>query len=389
MRKGVLMTKKQKALQVINLSLTIVLLLFSFKFISGIINTFTKLFDNALIAQLVAFCLFIIFVFLTIFIQSLIHESGHLVCGLLSGYKFSSFRILSLTFIKVDDKIQVKKFSIPGTAGQCLMLPPQPKDDKKIPYKLYNLGGCIFNLLSAIIFFLLAKTFQSSPAYPFLGLLGMLGIILFINNGLPMRTALIQNDAQNLIDISKSDEALNALAVQLLIAEKQTKGLKLCEMPNEWFEFPINELENPLISTVAYFNCVRLIEQGDYFNAHILVRKLLNSRSLLGVYHLLLELELLYLDAVNLWDSPDTISKKLQYKQKALTPLKNNITYQRVLYTIELVCRNNPKQAQKHLAQFEKLAKKHPYKQEIETERKLIDLAKSTAERTKSAQNPN
>ena len=38
---------------------------------------------------------------------------------------------------------------------------------------------------------------------------------------------------------------------------------------------------------------------------------------------------------------------------------------------------------------FEKLAKKHPYKQEIETERKLIDLAKSTAERIKSAQNPN
>lgn len=50
------------------------------------------------------------------------HEAGHLVCGLLSGYKFVSFRIGSIIFVKRGDKILRKKFSIPGTGGQCLWI---------------------------------------------------------------------------------------------------------------------------------------------------------------------------------------------------------------------------------------------------------------------------
>ena len=34
------------------------------------------------------------------FIQLVIHEAGHLVFGLLSGYRFSSFRIFSFMWIK-------------------------------------------------------------------------------------------------------------------------------------------------------------------------------------------------------------------------------------------------------------------------------------------------
>ncbi len=47
-----------------------------------------------------------------------VHEAGHLVCGMLSGYRFVSFRIFNLTFIKIDGRLRVRKFSIAGTGGQ-------------------------------------------------------------------------------------------------------------------------------------------------------------------------------------------------------------------------------------------------------------------------------
>ena len=69
---------------------------------------------------LTAIVAFVVFEILLV----IIHEAGHLVCGLRSGYKFVSFRMMNLTFIRVDGKIRIKRYSIAGTGGQCLLLPP-------------------------------------------------------------------------------------------------------------------------------------------------------------------------------------------------------------------------------------------------------------------------
>lgn len=71
-----------------------------------------------------------------------IHEAGHLVCGLLTGYDFVSFRIFNFTFIKNGGKTRVKKFAVAGTGGQCLLTPPD-LPLKKIPTRWYNAGVCL------------------------------------------------------------------------------------------------------------------------------------------------------------------------------------------------------------------------------------------------------
>ena len=46
------------------------------------------------------------------FLQIIIHEAGHLVMGLFSGYRFVSFRIMNLLITKnTKGKLQVKKFA--------------------------------------------------------------------------------------------------------------------------------------------------------------------------------------------------------------------------------------------------------------------------------------
>ena len=98
----------------------------------------------------------------SIFLQVLLHEGGHLVCGLATDYRFVSFRIFNLTFIRKDGKLCIKRFSLAGTGGQCLLTPPErPLED--IPTTLYNLGGVLANLLTAILAFLPLLTVDGLP----------------------------------------------------------------------------------------------------------------------------------------------------------------------------------------------------------------------------------
>ena len=62
---------------------------------------------------------------LAYFLQVTVHEGGHLVCGLLTGYRPLSFRIGRVLLVKLDGRWRVRSLHIPGTGGQCLMAPPE------------------------------------------------------------------------------------------------------------------------------------------------------------------------------------------------------------------------------------------------------------------------
>ena len=91
-------------------------------------------------------------IYIVIFLQIVIHEAGHLFFGLLSGYDFSSFRVGNFMWVNENGKIKLKRMSIVGTGGQCLMSPPEINTNEKFPFVLYNLGGSIMNIISGIIF---------------------------------------------------------------------------------------------------------------------------------------------------------------------------------------------------------------------------------------------
>ena len=72
-------------------------------------------------------------------LQIVIHEGGHLVGGLLSGYRFVSFRIFNIALIRHKGRFALRRYSIAGTGGQCLLLPPDGNAGD-IPLMLYNLS---------------------------------------------------------------------------------------------------------------------------------------------------------------------------------------------------------------------------------------------------------
>ena len=66
---------------------------------------------------LASILIFIVSLFFIFPLAIIIHESGHLVMGLLTGYRFSSFRIGKILILKQNNHLKIKKFSISGTGG--------------------------------------------------------------------------------------------------------------------------------------------------------------------------------------------------------------------------------------------------------------------------------
>ena len=67
-------------------------------------------------------CAMLVFLYLAWFLHIVIHESGHLIGGLLSGYTFSSFRIGSFMLLKGNGKLVSKRLKIAGTGGSASWL---------------------------------------------------------------------------------------------------------------------------------------------------------------------------------------------------------------------------------------------------------------------------
>ena len=57
-------------------------------------------------------------------LQIIIHESGHLLFGLLTGYRFVSFRVFSFMILKEGGQLRLRHLNLAGTGGQCLMDAP-------------------------------------------------------------------------------------------------------------------------------------------------------------------------------------------------------------------------------------------------------------------------
>jgi len=115
--------------------------------------------------------------FASVYINMILHELGHLICGLRSGYEFVSFRISGTLFLRENGKLVRRHFKVPGIPGQCLMNPPEPVDGQ-FPHRLYHLGGCLANLLCGALG--LAGYFVFARSLPFLAYCSTIFALLFL-----------------------------------------------------------------------------------------------------------------------------------------------------------------------------------------------------------------
>lgn len=328
--------------------------------------------DNIFICYL----LFILAVYAVVFLQVIVHEAGHLVFGLISGYKFSSFRIGSVIFVKNGDKIKIKRYSLAGTGGQCLMTPPEARDGK-IPYVLYNLGGSLFNLISGSVSLVFYLIFPETSIGYLISALNMGCAYLFaLSNGIPLKMGMVNNDGHNIISLGKSEAALKAFENQFRINDLLTRGVRLKDMPAALFELPAREdMNNSLVSASAVFTCNRLMDEHRFEEAKALMETVLRSAgALVGIYKSLMTCDIIFCELALYADTEKAKRLLDKNQQKFMRAMKKNPSVIRTQYAYYSLCENNLEKAREYKDLFEKIAASYPYPAEIESERELLNI---------------
>ena len=333
----------------------------------------TYIAEKTLYEVTLLYLLFIIVMYGAYFLHMIIHEAGHLIFGLLTGYKFRSFRILSFMLLKDKEKLKLRRLSIVGTGGQCIMMPPDIKNGK-MPFLLYNLGGSFLNVITSVLPLVIYFVYNDSP---FLLIFAVIGFVAALTNGVPMQTGTINNDGYNALAISKSNEALEAFWVQLKFAEQNSNGLRIKDMPAEWFEVPTDEsMKNSIVATRGVYACNRLMDEEKFSQADALMKHILEIDSgIIGVHRNLLICDRIYVELI-FENREDVIKNMLTKEQKKfMKAMKSFPSVIRTEYALALFFEKNKAKAERIKKKFEKVAKTYPYAHEIDSERDLMKIA--------------
>ena len=330
---------------------------------------------------------FITAVYVAFIFHIIIHEGGHLVFGLLTGYRFSSFRIFSFMWVKEGNTVKFKRHSIAGTGGQCLMSPPDIQNGE-MPVVWYNLGGSLMNIIFSTIFLVCFFLLNGvSVLTGILLLFSLFGYSLAILNGVPMRMGAIDNDGYNAISLTKDAEAREAFWMQMKVVEETTKGVRLRDMPAEWFSVPTDEaMSNSMVAARGVFACNRLMDEERFEEADELMAHLLEIESgMVGLHRSILICERIYVELIH-QNRREVVEEKLtKNMQSFMKAMKDTLSILRTQYAIALLYDGDKAKAETIKAQFEKRAKTYPYPHEIDSERELMAIADAKYQESENA----
>ena len=333
--------------------------------------------NRSIIEDLIPLCVLFAGMYVGIFLQLTIHEAGHLVFGLKSGYQFSSFRIGSFMWLKENDKIVSRRLSLAGTGGQCLMVPPQLQDGK-IPVILYNLGGCIMNLVASLVFLVIYLLIPKGTIISlFCLMMVLIGVAIALMNGIPLRLGTVDNDGHNALSLRKNPDAMRAFWLQLKVNEQIAKGIRLKDMPDEWFAVPDDEaMRNSMVATQGVFATNRLMDQQRFAEADRLIAHFLEIDSgIIGLHRSLMICDRMYCELIQ--DNCKEILEEMLTKEqiKFMKAMKKFPSVVRTEYTYALLALKDTAKAKAAWDLFEKVAKTYPYPSDVQSERELMEIA--------------
>lgn len=326
---------------------------------------------NVFIAIMALF-LMLSLMYVSLYLEMGIHELGHLFFGLRTGYSFVSYRIGSVTIIKEEGKLVRKKYSLPGTGGQCLMSPPLYGDS--MPYVLYNAGGAIFNFLSSVIFFLL---FLLSMDVPFLSSFLLMTVFVSVGLGAMNIIPLIYgNDGSNILSIKKSPLERKCFWAQMKMASETMNDIRLKDMGDEIF--PVrskNEVDGVMSSSAFVYYANRLLDSGDFEGALKVGNEALSSPLLVPVLRSALSFDKIYCLLLLSGEKEGIDRVKDKKLIKEMKAMRSMLGVMRTEYTYALLYEGNITKAEEIKRVFEESAKTYPSQSEVEGERFLMDKA--------------
>lgn len=319
------------------------------------------------------FALFICYI-LAMFYTTIIHELGHLVFGLLTGYRFCSYRVFNFIFYKQNGRIRFGLYKLPCPAGQCLMQPPAIKDGK-YPYLLYHLGGLIFNMIQLILVLVVRyHTEYYTYAHEFSFFFGSYVLYAILTNAIPF-LAEIRNDGRNIMEARRNNAEREAMWYLLETHRLQQDGVSLKDMPDEWFPAPDDwDLSFHGGQVRALLACDRHLARHEFETYKNLLFKVLDHEHEISsptqVHSIYTEL---LFSAILTGEEPRIIQLlRRSVPQEYRASMRQSTTMCRVTYAEALLVDQDQKAAEAARTAFEKALKDSISLDEIRLEQELM-----------------
>ncbi len=308
-----------------------------------------------------------------LFLHIIIHEGGHLVMGLATGWKYLSFRVGSLVLVKCDGKFQWKKTTVAGTGGQCLMIPPDCEPEN-CPFFLYLLGGGLANIITAGITFVIGL-FTGGTAQIVLNLFAVMGFGLGVSNLFPAKMAGTMNDGyQIFIELPKNNEAKKYMCCLLTANAVLTENESTKALPENVRSIILGldgeNCTDTSMTNLLFFKNTILQEEGRYKEACEIFRKIADSPDALQLFKNEAKCELMYYEIM---DECRAEEIDALYDKKQEEYIKATLLYpsrRRLMYAYHLIYKNDKAKADEEYKALLKAAKTHPSKSESAIELK-------------------
>ena len=220
------------------------------------------------------------------------------------------------------------------------------------------------NLIVSAIFLIVYLLIPSGTIISFICLIMVLiGVAIALMNGIPLRLGTVDNDGYNALSLGKNPDAMRAFWLQLKVNEQIAKGVRLKDMPDEWFTVPTDEaMHNSMVAAQGVFATNRLMDQQRFEEADQLIAHLLQIDSgIIGLHRSLMICDRMYCEMIS--NNRKEILDEMLTKEQTnfMKAMKKFPSIIRTEYVYSLLAQKDETKAKEARALFEKVAKTYPY----------------------------
>lgn len=319
-------------------------------------------------------------IFIWMFFHIIVHEAGHMFAGLATGYAFVSFRVGKITLVKTTYGMRLRKMMILGTAGQCLMCPPDVEPEN-CPYKFYHLGGSLANIIVATVFMGIFSTQEfNMTSYFWFFMPAIMGYALGISNLFPAKIQGTQNDGYNLfVDLRRNllvRKCMNiVLTMNAVLTVVDDYSRLNGELRDELMKMDFENLDitNATIANAYLYQASLYFADRKFDDAYRIYKRLLDTEGVIKVFKNEAKCECLFYNVIK--NAPAEVIDGL-YDKDLQTYIKATSLYpsrHRLMYAYNLLYKKDSDKAMDELAEIMKLLDVYAIKADVKLEFDIIN----------------